>query len=73
MGNYGPISILPPLVKIFEKLISIQIYDFMSNNRMLHESQFGFWRHLSCELALNTVINSWKLSVDQNRMYWLFY
>ena len=67
VGNYRPISILPPLAKIFEKLISIQIYDFMSNNGMLHESQFGFRRHLSCELALNTVINSWKLSVDQNK------
>jgi hypothetical protein len=51
VGNYRPISILPP----FKYMISCLIV------------KFGFRRHLSCELALNTVINSWKLSVDQNK------
>jgi hypothetical protein len=31
---------------------------------MLNDSQFGFRSFRSCELALNTMIDSWKLSLD---------
>ena len=31
---------------------------------MLNDSQFGFRSFRSCELALNTMIDSYKLSLD---------
>jgi retron-type reverse transcriptase len=62
--NYRPISVLPPIDKIFEAIIGDQIRNFFESNEMLSDSQFGFRNFRSCELALNSMINSWKLSLD---------
>jgi hypothetical protein len=40
--NYRPISTLPVLAKIFEKLMSIKIKSFLSVNSILCKHQFGF-------------------------------
>ena len=42
MSNYRPISILPTLSKIFEKLIHSRIYQFPDENQVLYNYQFGF-------------------------------
>jgi hypothetical protein len=60
--NYRPV--LPPIDKIFEAIIGDQIRKFFEPNDILRDSQFGFRNFRSCELALNTMINSWKLSLD---------
>lgn len=42
LGNYRPISILPVLDKIFEKLIYIRLYSFFEKFNIISENQFGF-------------------------------
>ena len=42
MSNYRPISFLPTLSKIFEKLIHVRIYQFLDENQVLYSYQFGF-------------------------------
>jgi hypothetical protein len=64
LDNYRPISILPPIAKIYEALISKQIRYYFESNKILNNAQFGFREHLSCEIALNTMIDSWKISLD---------
>ena len=50
-GNYGPISHLPAISKVFEKVVFIQIYKYFNSNNLLHKSQYGFRANHSTELA----------------------
>ena len=43
-ANFRPISILPALSKIFEKIIYDQLLAHFLINKLLHEKQFGFTR-----------------------------
>ena len=42
MKNYRPISLLSPLAKVFEKLISIRLTKFLEDNNSLADQQLGF-------------------------------
>ena len=65
--NYRPISLLSPISKVFESLIASRIYDFCESSSIFNNSQFGFRRKLSCESALNTLIDDWRLSLDNRK------
>ena len=49
--NYRPISLLPVLSKIFEKVAFKQVYDYFNDNDLLYKSQYGFRKKHSTELA----------------------
>ena len=64
LNNYRPISVISPIAKIFESLLARQIMAHLENTGLLHGSQFGFRANRSCELALNTMIDEWRRSLD---------
>ena len=41
-GNYRPISLLPTLSKIYEKVVSYQIVTYLQDNNLLYTNQYGF-------------------------------
>ena len=49
--NYRPISLLPCMSKVLEKIINIQLYDYFQSNNLLYKSQYGFRKHHSTEFA----------------------
>ena len=49
MSNYRPITVLPILSK---RLVHTQIYSYLSENKILSQSQFGFRPKLSTSTAL---------------------
>lgn len=51
-GNYRPISVLPIFSKLLEKLIHKRLVSFETQHHILTDSQFGFRKHLSTDLAL---------------------
>ena len=55
--NYRPISILNNLSKIFEKLMSNRMVDFLNKNRILYENQFGFRKGHSTVDAIFSSLN----------------
>jgi hypothetical protein len=55
--SYRPISLIPVLGKILEKLIINRINDFLHKNSKLNSKQFGFVPQKSTEEALHSVIN----------------
>ena len=42
MGNYRPISLLPSISKIIDKLVHKRLYSFCENNDILNDNQYGF-------------------------------
>ena len=49
--NHRPISLVPCLSKILEKVVYDQLYSFLSSNNILYNFQFGFRRMHSTEHA----------------------
>lgn len=54
LGNYRPISILPVFSKGFEKILLARLISFTDPHSILTDSQYGFRKDKSTELALLT-------------------
>ena len=50
-GNYRPISLLASKAKDFERVAFNQLYEYFSSNGLQYESQYGFRKLHSTELA----------------------
>ena len=63
--NYRPISVLSTVAKILEKLISVQLYEYLEKNAILASDQFGFRKIFSTETAMLNVTNKWLINMDR--------
>lgn len=67
-SNFRPISILPALSKIFEKIILDQLLYHFSVNHLLHSEQYGFTKGRSTTDAgvalLKHIFDAWEESHD---------
>ena len=52
ISNYRPISILPSISKILEKVVYNRLYHFLNSNKLLNPNQYGFRKNHSTDLAL---------------------
>ena len=50
--NYRPVSVLPVFSNIFERLMYDRIMEFLTENDVLYNLQFGFRKHHSTSLTL---------------------
>ena len=57
INNYRGISVLPPISKIFEKILSHQIFIYFNSNNLFYDGQYGFRQNHSCEAALHKIIS----------------
>ena len=62
-GNYRQVSILSALSKIFERLMSYQINDYMENK--LSVFLCGFRKGMSAQNCLLLLVEKWKKSLDK--------
>ena len=62
--NYRPISLLPSISKVFEKLIHSQIYQYFMENNLFYQSQYGFRSMHSTELAAIELIDKILMELD---------
>ena len=68
LNNYRPISVLPTVARVFEKLIYKQLYDYFTVNNLLGNKQYGFRSLQSTALALGNLTNTWLLNTDNGKM-----
>ncbi len=63
--NYRPISLLPTISKIFEKVIFKQICSFFQEKKMFYNGQYGFRTEHSTEYAALELIDRVILEIDK--------
>lgn len=56
-GNYRPVSLLPTVSKLIEKVVSEQLTNFLEKNNIVCNRQYGFRKNKSTKLALIDFIN----------------
>lgn len=66
--NYRPISVLPFLDKILEKVIEIRLSKYLTKFHILSDSQFGFREGLSTNIAIANFTDTIKRCID-NAIY----
>ena len=64
-NNYRPISILPTLSKVFEKVIFNEVHEHYHVNNLYFSNQYGFRKKHSTELAVLEVIDRITNQLDQ--------
>lgn len=52
VGNYRPISLLPTVSKILEKCVKIQLTNYLEQEKLICEQQYGFQRGVNTSDAL---------------------
>lgn len=62
--EYRPIAILPYMSKVFEKLLHIQITDYITQYNLLTDRQSGFRAKHSCITALTDVAEDLRKAID---------
>ena len=63
--NYRPISLLSSISKIFEKIAYNQIYAYLTDYKILYQSQYGFGIKHSTEYAALELTDQIMSSLDQ--------
>ena len=63
-SNYRPISIIPILGRLLEKVVSRQLTNFCDAYNVIPKEQFGFRKNSSCEIALLSATDKWLNQID---------
>ncbi len=66
--NLRPISLLPIVSKILEKIVTNQLVHFLENNRLLSNSQYGFRPKLSTQTALPVITDEIFKNMDSKKI-----
>ena len=64
LNNYRPISLLPTISKIFERVMFTQLYSYLNANNLLSEQQYGFRSQHSTELACVKLVDHITTEMD---------
>jgi hypothetical protein len=72
-NNYRPISLLPAISKVFEKVAHKQLQNYFSNNDLFYNHQYGFREGYSTELALTEFIDRLNHILDKNETPFAIY
>lgn len=67
-GNFRPVSILPVISKIFERVVYNQLNVYLSSNNVLYKNQSGFREGYSTETALICLSDMIRKNMDSGKL-----
>ena len=67
VGSYRPVSLTSVLGKVLEKLISTHMMDYLNDNNILSDNQFGFRNGRNCEQVLSKFFHLLSKSLDDRK------
>ena len=67
-SNYRPISILPAISKIIERVMHTQLLEYFQAGNLLIDSQSGFRPNHSTCTALISAVNLWLTNMDAGKL-----
>ena len=68
-SNYRPISVLPALSKILEKIVHMQLYEYVNTNHLLTNKQSGFRKSHSTSTALARFTDEVLVNMNKGQLY----
>ena len=68
LSNYRPISILPVVSKVFEKVMYSKLIAFLDKNETLSPPQFGFRKNSSTYMAAAEIVNYIAKGLNDNEI-----
>ena len=68
LDNHRPISLLPVISKVFEKIVFDQLYQYLTDNDLIFTSQNGFRKLHSTELASIELIDRIAQYMDSGKL-----
>ena len=68
LNNYRPISVIPVVAKVFERIIYDQLYDYFTVHKLISSHQSGFHPLHSTVTALLETTDSWAYNIDQGNV-----
>ena len=71
--SYRPISLLPAMSKIFEKIIFDRIYEHITSNSLLTEKQSGYRPNHGTHTQLLYLVHSLHLALDKKMDFSIVY
>ena len=72
-SNYRPISVLPVISRLFEKLVTNQLYQYVNDNGHFSSGQSGFLRLHSTVTCLLKNTDDWYNGMDLERLVGLVF
>ena len=66
--SYRPVSVLPVVAKVFERLTHKQLYTFLQLNNILEPNQFGFRPRHSTQDVLVNMVDGWRKAMDEDKV-----
>ena len=64
VSNYRPISLLPIISKVLEKIVANQLSHYLESNKLLSDCQHGFRPKLCTETALTVITDKLYSNID---------
>ena len=68
LTNYRPISVVPCFSKLLERIMYNQLFNYLSENSILYEKQFGFQTSRSTEHAILLLVNQLYQSFNESKL-----
>lgn len=73
VNNYRPISLLPAISKVFEKVVHNQLMSYFLENNLFYDHQYGFREGFSTELALTEFVDRISTILDKRQIPFAIY
>ena len=67
-SNYRPISVLPVISKIMERIVHDQVYDHLRTHGLLSEAQFGFRKYHSTATCILKLLSNIYTNMDRGAL-----